>query len=154
HRQIVKLLDFFVEDHRGYVVLEHVNGTNLRDLVEKEGAFSESKVVGFARSMCEILTYMHTQTPPLIHRDSTPDNLILQPQGWLKLVDFNVAQYMDDTKSAIVMGKRAYMPPEQFRGKAVTQSDLYAFGGCLFFLLTGEDPEPLSVSHPKEVKAE
>jgi hypothetical protein len=154
HPQIVKVLDFFVEDHRGYVVLEHVKGVNLRELVETNGCPGEAKTIEFAKSMCTILACLHGQTPPLIHRDFTPDNLIVQEDGSLKLVDFNVAQYMDDTKSALVMGKRAYMPPEQFRGKAVTQSDLYAFGGSLFFLLTGEDPEPLSVSHPKEIKGD
>jgi serine/threonine-protein kinase len=83
-----------------------------------------------------------------IHRDFTPDNLILNSKGKLKLIDFNVAQQIQEGSTGTIVGKHAYVPPEQFRGKAVLQSDLYAFGATLHYLLTGADPEPISVSSP------
>ncbi len=152
--QVVKLLDFFVEDHRGYLVLEHIDGFSLRDLVQKEGPFNEDRARELAAQMCTIQTYLHELTPPVVHRDFTPDNLILRKDGMLKLVDFNVAQQTESTATGTVVGKHAYLPPEQFRGQPTTQSDIYALGASLFYILTGEDPEPISVLHPKNTKPE
>jgi serine/threonine-protein kinase len=89
-----------------------------------------------------------------VHRDFTPDNLILNSRGKLKLIDFNVAQQLQAGSSGTIVGKHAYLPPEQFRGKANTQSDLYAFGATLFYLLIGTDPEPISQSSPLARNAE
>jgi serine/threonine-protein kinase len=89
-----------------------------------------------------------------VHRDFTPDNLILDKDGTLKLIDFDVAQQREQTTSATVVGKHAYLPPEQFRGKPCPQSDIYALGATLHFLLTGCDPEPLTSSHPLTVRPE
>jgi tRNA A-37 threonylcarbamoyl transferase component Bud32 len=154
HDQVVKLIDFFLEDHRGYLVLEHIDGASLRDLVLKEGPLSESRVRELAAQMCTIQHYLHELSPPVVHRDFTPDNLILRKDGKLKLVDFNVAQQTESTATGTVVGKHAYLPPEQFRGQPVTQSDIYALGASLYFILTGEDPDPISVLHPKKVKPE
>ncbi|MFA6208096.1 MAG: serine/threonine-protein kinase [Candidatus Obscuribacterales bacterium] len=151
NEQIVKLLDFFVEDHRAYLVLEHIDGTSLRTLVEKKGACNEAYVRSLALQMCHILQYLHGLSPPVVHRDFTPDNLILRNDGKLKLIDFNVAQQVEETTTGTVVGKHAYLPPEQFRGETVSQSDLYALGATLHFLLTGDDPEPISVSQPKAI---
>lgn len=151
HEQIVKLLDFFVEDHRAYLVLEHIDGTSLRTLVEKNGKCDEASVRSLALQMCQILEYLHGLSPAVVHRDFTPDNLILRSDGKLKLIDFNVAQQVEESTTGTVVGKHAYLPPEQFRGETVSQSDLYALGATLYFLLTGVDPEPISVSKPKAV---
>ena len=145
---VVKLIDFFVEDHRAYLVLEHIDGMSLRELVEKNGAMKESQVKELAIQMCGILSYLHSLSPPVVHRDFTPDNLILQRDGTLKLIDFNVAQQVEATVTGTVVGKHAYLPPEQFRGMPTSQSDIYACGATLHFLLTGADPEPISQSHP------
>ena len=147
-QNVVKLIDFFVEDHRAYLVLEHIDGASLRELVEKNGAMPESQVKELAIQMCSILSYLHSLSPPVVHRDFTPDNLILQKDGTLKLIDFNVAQQVEATVTGTVVGKHAYLPPEQFRGMPTSQSDIYACGATLHFLLTGADPEPISKSHP------
>lgn len=149
HDQVVKLREVFVEDHRGYLVLEHIDGMSLRQKVEKEGALSQDQVKDLAKQMCTILDYLHSMSPPVVHRDFTPDNLILRKDGTLKLVDFNVAQQKDVTATGTVVGKHAYLPPEQFRGHPTTQSDIYAMGATLYYLLTADDPEPISVAHPK-----
>jgi serine/threonine-protein kinase len=98
--------------------------------------------------MCDILQYLHSQTPPIVHQDFTPDNLLVSENGKLKLIDFMVAkQESVDTSTSTVVGKHHYMPPEQFRGKSTTQSDIYALGATLYFMLTGQDPEPMSQLH-------
>ncbi|RTL45092.1 MAG: serine/threonine protein kinase [Candidatus Melainabacteria bacterium] len=150
--QVVKLIEFFVEDHRGYLVLERIDGLSLRRIVEQEGRMSEERVRDLAAQMCSILQYLHSLSPPVVHRDFTPDNLILNKDGILKLVDFNVAQQTESTATGTVVGKHAYLPPEQFRGRPTPQSDIYAMGATLVYLLLGEDPEPITCSHPINVR--
>ncbi len=150
HDQVVKLKDFFVEDHRAYLVLEHIDGKSLREVVAKEGPLPEERVRDLTRQMCTILNYLHSQEPQVVHRDFTPENLILRNDGVLKLIDFNVARQVESNATGSVVGKPAYLPPEQFRGQPVSQSDIYGMGATLSFLLTGKEPEPISVSHPRE----
>lgn len=143
HDNIVKLMDYFVEDHRGYLVLEHIQGRNLRDTAGGS-PLDEEKVLELALQMCEMLTYLHSKN--VIHRDFTPDNLILETTGILKLIDFNVAQTVNTGMTGTVVGKHAYVPPEQFRGKPTAESDVYAMGCTLFYLLSGHDPAPITQS--------
>ncbi len=145
---IVKLLGFFVEDHRGYLVLEHIKGINLHEHVAQNGPLSEREAIHYGVLMCDVLTQLHSQNPPIVHRDFTPDNIILSGDNSIKVIDFMVAQKNDQAATGTVVGKHAYLPPEQFRGKATPQSDIYALGCSLFYLLTGDEPEPLSTSHP------
>ena len=148
HPQVVKLEGFFVEDHRAYLVLEHIDGENLRQIVEREGPMPEERIRQLATQMCSILSYLHGLSPPLVHRDFTPDNLILRNDGTLKLIDFNVAQQVEVATTGTVVGKQSYLPPEQFRGQAEPASDLYALGATLYFLAGGKDPTPISVARP------
>ena len=85
-----QLLDYFVEDHRCYLVLEYIEGDTLRKHVEKQGALEASSVIDLARQMAWMLAFLHERE--VIHRDFTPENLILQKNGKLKLIDFNVAR--------------------------------------------------------------
>jgi tRNA A-37 threonylcarbamoyl transferase component Bud32 len=143
---VVKLIEYFVEDHRAYLVLEYIDGFSLREIVRRDGPLSEEATRDLALQMCDMLALLHDRA--IVHRDFTPDNLILNSNGKLKLIDFNVAQQLQGGSSGTIVGKHAYLPPEQFRGKPTSQSDLYAFGATLFYLLTGKDPEPISQSSP------
>lgn len=152
HPGIVELIEFFAEDQRGYLVLEYVDGIPLEQKVNEDGPLPETEVRALARQMCEMLIHLHGMTPPVVHRDFTPDNLILRKDGTLKLVDFNVATQVDSSSATSVVGKHAYLPPEQFRGQPVPASDIYAMGGTLFFLLTAQTPEPICANHPKRLR--
>lgn len=151
HDNVVRMIDSFVEDHRGYLVLDYIDGMSLRQLVKKHGVLAECQVRELAIQMCRILGYLHALSPPVVHRDFTPENLMLDKTQQLVLIDFNVARQLESTKTATVVGKHAYIPPEQFRGVADTRSDIYAFGATLYFLLTGVDPEPISQSFPRRI---
>ncbi len=142
HPGLVKVVDSFVEGSRGFLVMERVHGESLKSLVQTNGYFSEEEVRDFALQMCEILDYLHGQK--VIHRDFTPDNLMLDEHGKIKLIDFGVAQNTTEHVTSAVVGKHAYMPPEQFRGQATERSDLYAMGATLFYLLSACEPTPLS----------
>lgn len=150
HSKIVRVIDAFIEDLRGYLVIEHAVGTSLRERVVQNGPLRESEAVELAMQMCSILEYLHGHAPQVVHRDFTPDNLIIDGKGNLKLIDFNLAKVPNLTDTAICAGKPPYMAPEQLRGCPVPASDFYSMGALLHFLLTGEDPEPLSVCSPRQ----
>lgn len=150
HPHIAKVLDHFVESEHHYEVLEYIDGLDLRRFVKERGPQPEDFVLNWAEQICEILEYLHTQDPPVIHRDLTPDNLVLRVDGQLVLIDFGAANAFVGTATGTMIGKQSYMPPEQLRGKAVPQSDIYSLGGTCYFLLTGRDPIPLEVSQVKE----
>jgi predicted Ser/Thr protein kinase len=151
HPQIVKLFDVFVEDHRAYLVMERITGKTLKKLVDDRGPLSEADVVAYAVQMCSILNYLHAQNPPVIHRDFTPDNLMLSDEQKICLIDFSVAQQIEINITGSVVGKHLYMAPEQFRGKSSAASDIYSLGATLSFLLTGKEPEAIAVSHPRQL---
>lgn len=147
HEGVVKLFDSFVEDGRGYLVLEYVDGTTLKDLIAEQGPLSSQEVVRIALQVCCILEYLHGLVPPIVHRDLTPDNLMMSADLQVKLVDFNVAWQMNSAVTALA-GKQRYIPVEQIRGKPDTRSDIYALGSTMFYLLTAHEPEPLGQSIP------
>jgi hypothetical protein len=151
HQKIIRMHDWFVTDRRAFLVLEHIDGKSLRATVEEHGTMPPERVRELALQMCDIVEYLHSLEPPVVHRDFTPENLMLTPEGALKLIDFNVAQQLEGNAGRTVVGKHAYIPPEQFKGRASRESDIYAMGATLFYLLTGEDPEPISTSRPASV---
>lgn len=150
HPLIVPVLDYFVENGRNYMLLEYINGQDLRQFVKQHGRQSERKVLQWGKQICEILAYLHSQVPPIVHRDVTPDNLVLREDDSLVLIDFGAANEFVGTATGTLVGKQCFIAPEQFRGKAVVQTDLYALGCTLYFLTVGSDPEALSTSHPGE----
>ncbi len=153
HPNLAKVLDNFVESGRHYILMELIKGSDLRRLVKEHGPQPESDVIVWAKQLAQILVYLHAQTPPVIHRDLSPDNLMLKEDGDICVIDFGAANHFVGTATGTLIGKQAYIAPEQLRGKAVPQSDIYAFGCTLNFLLTGEDPEPLAVAYPKVLNA-
>lgn len=154
HPNVVTLHDCFVEDHRGYMVLEYIDGPSLRTHIKQSGPASDLLVVWWAMEICSVLTYLQGLTPPIIHRDLTPDNLIWKSDRHVKLFDFTVAHQFEAMRLATVVGKQSYMAPEQVKGCPCPQSDIYSLGATMYFLLTGKDPEPLSVSNPRSVRPE
>ena len=148
HTNVVNLLDHFVEDFRSYLVIEFIEGLSLRKLVCEKGKLNYKEAIGIVIETCEILHYLHNMTPPVIHQDISPDNLIFTPEREVKLIDFTVARYHDPEIVCTVVGKQSYLAPEQLKGLLSPKSDLYSLGATLFYLLTGEDPEPLSVAAP------
>lgn len=151
HPQIVQLLDLFVDDHRAYLVLEHVPGRSLRQIVKDSGPLREADVVTIGIQMAAVLDHLHKQEPSIIHRDFTPENIILMPDGQIKLIDFDVAQQLESSATRTIVGKHSFISPEQFRGHPGTQSDVYALGASMYYLLTGHEPLPISQAYPREV---
>ncbi len=154
HAGVIKLIDAFVEDHRAYLVLEHVDGVSLKDYVHKHGPLDEEKVVELGIQACEILEYLHGMRPSLMHLDFSPENLLFDGRGRMVLIDFNISAEENSIRTRTVMGKQRYMAPEQYRGQPQPVSDLYSLGATLSFLLTGVEPEPISVAKPAKHRPE
>lgn len=152
HPQIAKVLDFFVEGGRDYIALEYIPGVSLRQFIKSDNYRDEKVILSWAAQIADILLYLHELEPPVVHRDLTPDNLLARDDGKVALIDFGVSNEFISRATGTLVGKQAYISPEQFRGKAQPKSDVYSFGATLHFLLTGEDPEPLSTSRPKHLK--
>jgi tRNA A-37 threonylcarbamoyl transferase component Bud32 len=139
HPHIVKVIDHFIENGRSYIVMNSLSGKNLREYVAVNGTLNAPQMLAIALQLAEVLQYLHAQNPPVLHRDFTPDNMIYSPDGTITVIDFGAANLYNTGKTATLIGKQSYMPPEQLRGKPTPASDVYAFGATLCYLLTGKD---------------
>ena len=144
HPKLARVYDYFVDAGRHYLVLEHIEGVDLRCFVRENGVQPVAIVWRWLEELTEILIYLHNSEPPVVHRDVTPDNIVLGRDGHLRLIDFGAANNLLGTVTGTLVGKQSYISPEQFRGKACPQSDLYSLGATIYFCLTGVDPEPLT----------
>jgi tRNA A-37 threonylcarbamoyl transferase component Bud32 len=146
HPGITKMLNAFVEDHRAYLVLENCQGVSLRDYVVSHGAMDSRRVTVLAHQLCDILQFLHSMSPAIMHLDFSPENILVSPSDHLTVIDFNISAEENSIRTRTVMGKQKYMSPEQYRGKPTPRSDIYSLGATLFFLLTETEPQPISVS--------
>jgi serine/threonine-protein kinase len=134
----------FEQNKRWYFVMEYVEGENLLERMNTRGAvFSEHEALEIAKQLCDVLEYLHTQTPPIIFRDLKPANIMLEPNGRIKLIDFGIARFFKPGKTSdtINMGSPDYAALEQFgSGQTDARSDVHAFGATLYHLLVGNPP--------------
>lgn len=152
HPQIPKYRDYFSLDKdmgEGLcwfgLVQDYIPGTCLRQLLNEGQRFTESEVKNIATDILDILTYLHELSPPVLHRDIKPSNLILGEDKQVYLVDFGAVQNQAAVEGVTftVVGTTGYAPLEQFWGRTVPASDLYALGATLIHLLTGTAPADL-----------
>lgn len=153
HHRIARIFDYFIEDGRHYLMLEHIPGRTLRLFIKANGPVSETVALNWGRQLAEILAYLHELEPPIIHRDLTPDNIIVGNDGKMSVIDFGAANLFVGTATGTIIGKTNYMPPEQFQGKATPQSDIYALGAVLHFITRAEDPQRPMPNLPSDAKA-
>ena len=151
HPDIARIYDHFVEDGRHYMTLQYIQGEDLRRLVARRGPIPERRVCQWMRQVLLVLIYLGKQSPPIVHRDLTPENIVMRPKGNLALIDFGAANEFIGTATGTVVGKQGYISPEQFRGKAELKSDIYSLGCTAHFLLTGSEPEALMQSSPQKL---
>lgn len=146
HPNLPRVTDHFVISGQGqYLVMDYIEGEDLRQRMDRLSTLPEEEVIVIGVAMCEALTYLHTRTPPVLHRDIKPGNVKIDPQGQIFLVDFGLAKVVHDGR-ATTTGARAmtpgYSPPEQY-GTARTdhRSDIYSLGATLYSALTDTLPE-------------
>ena len=140
HPNLPTFSDFFTEGSRHFLVMEYVDGITLDSYLERNnGPFPERRVLGWARQLCAVLTYLHSQTPAIIFRDMKPGNIMLMQNGRVKLIDLGIARFFRHASSqdTQLLGTPGFAPPEQY-GKAQTdeRSDIYSLAMTLFQLMT------------------
>ncbi|BAY94026.1 MULTISPECIES: FHA domain-containing serine/threonine-protein kinase [unclassified Tolypothrix] len=140
HEGIPKYYDFFVEGGKKYLAMELVHGQDLEKRIYTTGPVTPNQAIAWMIQTCDILDYLHSQQPPLIHRDIKPANLMVRSSNnRIVVLDFGAVKEIG-TAPGTRIGAEGYCAPEQERGQPLTQSDLYAIGPTLIFLLTGENP--------------
>ena len=146
HPNLPRVSDHFaIGDEGQYLVMDFIEGEDLRQRMERLGTVSEEDAVIVGAAMCDALTYLHTRKPSILHRDIKPGNVKISPEGTIYLVDFGLAKLMQGPQ-ATTTGARAmtpgYSPPEQY-GTARTdaRTDIYSLGATLYAGLTGVIPE-------------
>ncbi|PMP83059.1 MAG: serine/threonine protein kinase [Chloroflexus aggregans] len=144
HPYLPRVTDHFEENGRHYLVMEFVPGENLRDYTNRVGLPRPlHEVLRWTAQICEVLTYLHAQQPPIIFRDLKPTNVMITLEGTIKLVDFGIARLFKPGKErdTQVFGTLGYSAPEQYgRGQTDPRSDIYSLGVLMHHLLTGHDP--------------
>ncbi len=145
HPNLPRVSDHFIEKDGQYLVMDYIEGEDLRQRMERLGSISEEEAVLIGAAVCDALTYLHTRKPPIIHRDIKPGNIKITPDGHIFLVDFGLAKVVEGNQLTTT-GARAmtpgYSPPEQY-GTARTdpRTDIYSLGATLYAALTGVIPE-------------
>lgn len=134
------------QDIELYLAQEYAPGKNLAQLVQEGKHFTEHEVIEIGREITRILHYLHTFSPAIIHRDIKPENIILTPDNRIYLIDFGAirdtlfSEYTSHGSASTIVGTYGYMPVEQFRGRVLPASDIYALGMTLIYLLSRKEP--------------
>lgn len=144
HPALPRIVDIIDEKDVIYVVMDYIEGETLDYVVNQYGAQSQEQVIDWAKQLCQVLHYLHTRTPPIIYRDMKPANVMLKPDGNLKVIDFGIAREYKSSnlQDTICLGTRGYAAPEQFGGQGQTdaRTDIYCLGATLYHLVTGHNP--------------
>jgi serine/threonine protein kinase len=153
HPGIPKVTDFFREGGKVYFVMDYVEGQTLKSILDRQGGrgLDIPTVLRWGIQICDVLTYLHSQSPPIIFRDIKPSNLIRRPDGTVSMIDFGIARRVRQgaASDTVVFGSPGYAPPEQYgQGQTEPRSDIYALGATLHHLLTGRDPSTTPFKWP------
>lgn len=142
HPSLPRIVDIIDNGVTIFVVMDYIEGESLDKILAEYGAQPEELVVGWAKQLCDALSYLHSQKPPIIYRDMKPANVMLKPEGNIKIIDFGIAREYKEQNLAdtTVLGTKGYAPPEQYSGQTDARSDIFALGMTMHHLLTGIDP--------------
>jgi serine/threonine protein kinase/Tol biopolymer transport system component len=145
HNNLPRVTDHFVIAGQGqYLVMDFIEGEDLRSRIEKGNLPSERLALDWARQICDALHYLHRRQPPVVHRDIKPGNIRITPDGRAMLVDFGLARLMEGASTTT--GAKAmtpgFSPPEQYgASRTDSRTDIYALAATLYTLFTGVMPE-------------
>ena len=142
HPALPRIVDIIDNGSTIYIVMDFIEGESLDKILNEYGAQPEDKVIEWAMQICDVLSYLHSQKPPIIYRDMKPANLMLKPNGNISIIDFGIAREYKEQNLAdtTVLGTKGYAPPEQYSGQTDPRSDIFALGMTMHHLLTGIDP--------------
>ena len=149
HPVLPRIVDIINQDGTIYVVMDFVEGTTIGERLKKEGAQPQEMVIEWGLQLASALDYLHNMNPPIIYRDMKPSNVMIKPEGGVKLIDFGTAKEYDVENNAdtTALGTRGYAAPEQFgdaNGRGIyntdARTDIYNLGATLYHIVTGMNP--------------
>lgn len=140
HPNIVELVDFILYPNRGYLIMEYIEGKNLRDYMKTvTGPMPFQNAALLISETLNALSYAHSKN--IIHMDIKPSNIMLSSSNVIKLIDFGISQTRERVNDGIKMGTPYYMSPEQIDGKNIDErTDIYSLGITIYELITGRLP--------------
>ncbi|MCM1487896.1 MAG: serine/threonine protein kinase, partial [Firmicutes bacterium] len=158
HTYLPQVLDFIEDNGKAYTVMDFISGSDIDRQVKNGRKFSSKEIIKIGKELCEAVSYLHGLNPPVIHSDIKPANVMLNDNGDICLIDFNVSLVFDK-KTPVIGGTRGYAPPEQLgvslkniqKGSQTVnigeidptvneRSDVYSIGAFLYFMIIGEAP--------------
>lgn len=145
HISIPQLYDIYDDDKMLCIVMEYIEGDNISNFLRTmTEPLDEGTIIDWFEQLCRVLYYLHTLKPPRIFRDLKPANVIIQPNGILKLIDFGTMKNYDPSRSedTVNLGTKGYAAPEQFGGRGATdeRTDIYGLGMTMYHIITGVNP--------------
>ena len=160
HPNLPSIVDVVDTADSFIIVMDYIEGRSLQSVLNHSGPQDPELVLKWAKQICDVLQYLHSQNPPIIYRDMKPANVMLKPSGDITVIDFGTArEYKQHAKGDTTwLGTRGYAAPEQFGGQGETdaRTDIYTLGATLYHLLTGYSPAdtnfviyPLSQLNPQ-----
>lgn len=163
HPAIPRIVDLIDENGSLFVVMDYVDGQDLGQLLKQAGPQDEQDVVDWGIQLCDALDYLHQREPAVVYRDMKPSNVMIRPDGSVKLIDFGIAREIGEALDGVAllgddreMGTAGFGSPEQFTdGTTVDiRSDIYSLGATLFFLVTGVHPQKHGVQPIRDLNPE
>lgn len=144
HPTLPRIVDIIDDTKTVYIVMDYIEGESLNKVLNAYGAQPQEAVIEWAKQLSEVLDYLHTRVPPVIYRDMKPANIMLKPDGTIRLIDFGIAREYKKGKAGDTtsIGTRGYAAPEQFgdKGQTDARTDIYSLGVTLYHLVTGKNP--------------
>ena len=139
---IVSVLDFFYENETAYIVMQFIDGVSVKEYIKEKGKMSGRQLLSAMRPVLLALEKVHRTG--IVHRDISPDNIMIRKDGSLVLIDFGAARMrnIDNTKTMTVLFKRGFSPEEQYRykGRWGAYTDVYSISATMYYMLTGNAP--------------
>lgn len=157
HPSLPSIIDVIEDEDTFLIVMDYIEGNPLSSALEEFGAQPQELVISWAKQLCDVLGYLHSQNPPIIYRDMKPANVMLKPDGNVTLIDFGTAREFKEKNLAdtTCLGTVGYAAPEQFGGMGQTdaRTDIYCLGATLYHLVTGKNPcePPYKISPIREI---
>ena len=149
HPVLPRIVDIIDKDGTVYVVMDYIQGLALDRILKEDGAQPQENVIEWAKQLASALDYLHSLNPPIIYRDMKPSNIMLQPDGRVKLIDFGTAKEykVENIADTTALGTRGYAAPEQFGDelghgiyKTDARTDIYCLGATIYHIVTGKNP--------------
>ena len=145
HPTLPRIVDIIDNGSTLYIIMDYIEGESLDKILKEYGPQPEEVVIDWAMQICDAFSYLHSQNPKIIYRDMKPANIMLKPEGNIKIIDFGIArEYKEQNlQDTTVLGTRGYASPEHYGSRQTDErSDIFTLGMTMHHLLTGIDPRP------------